>query len=113
MRFDVEKFKSLVEEADPKIKAEDDFVLENIGWIGLSLKVAIRARSVMREKGITQVQLAAWLNVTKAQISKFLSGKENLTLSTIDKLQQALGENLISIPSTQSKNLQTSEPVMS
>jgi transcriptional regulator with XRE-family HTH domain len=45
--------------------------------------------------GLTQSDLAAKLNKTEAEISKWLSGKQNITLRTISKLEAALPIHII------------------
>lgn len=66
----------------------------------LSYKVAERLSYVMRMKGMTQRELAEKLGKRESEISKWLSGRHNLTLHTIARIQLAIGENLIDIPPT-------------
>ena len=48
--------------------------------------------------GMSQSELAVKMNVSPSQVAKILSGKENLGLKTIDKIESALGVSLISVP---------------
>lgn len=74
---------------------------KNRAWLKHSQKIAIKLLSTLRDnkridKGITnQKQLAEALGVSPQQINKIVKGKENLTLETISKLEQALNISLI------------------
>lgn len=72
---------------------------DNAEWLNTSAKIALNIRAVLRKLGISQVELAARMDVSPAQVTKILSGKENLGLKTIDKIENALGLPLISVPS--------------
>jgi transcriptional regulator with XRE-family HTH domain len=60
--------------------------------------LALKIRRILREKGLSQYELAEKMYVSPAQITKILSGKENLGIKTISKIERALGVNLIEIP---------------
>lgn len=49
----------------------------------------------MKEMGITQKELAEKLECTQQHISVLLGGKANMTLETLEKLEQALSFDLI------------------
>ena len=70
-----------------------------------SWKVALRVLALLREKGITQTELADRMEVTRQQVTKIVKGKENLTLETIDKLEQALGVILLDVPKAATASL--------
>ena len=71
--------------------------LANREWLKLSHEIALTTHHYLRTAGITQKELAERMNVSPAYIGKLLKGSENLTLETICKLQQAIGEELVSI----------------
>ncbi|MGR1082667.1 helix-turn-helix domain-containing protein [Olegusella massiliensis] len=48
----------------------------------------------MKELGMTQVQLAQKMGIDQGRISKIITGKQNLTVSTLAKIEVALGFNL-------------------
>lgn len=50
-------------------------------------------------KGYKQKDLARQLGKQESEISKWLNGEHNLTIKTIAKLQTALGEPIITVPS--------------
>jgi transcriptional regulator with XRE-family HTH domain len=69
----------------------------NRGWLERSTEIAIRILSEMNEKGMSQKELAQRMNVSPQYINKMLKGKENLSLETISRIEQALNIRLISI----------------
>lgn len=59
-------------------------------------KVANKIQSAMKDKGITQADLANMLNKKPSQINRLLSG-ENMTINTIVMFQNCLGINLLDL----------------
>ncbi len=68
---------------------------KNKEWLKYSQKIALKVLRTLREKSIKQKELAAMIGVSPQQVNKIVKGKENLTLDTISKLEQALEINLI------------------
>lgn len=62
-------------------------------------KIALRVLHVLKEKGMTQSELAERMGVSRQHVTKIVKGQENITLETIDKLEQALNVPLIIIDS--------------
>ena len=92
-----EKFKSLIsDEVSPWIQ-EAEWRHENRGWLDRSFEFALRVLGILKEKGMSQKELAEKMNVSAQQVSKILKGSENLTLETISKLEQALEVQLVNI----------------
>ena len=60
--------------------------------------IALKILRILRHRNMSQAALASKLNVSPQQVSKWLKGKENLTVETIDKISNALSVNLISVP---------------
>jgi transcriptional regulator with XRE-family HTH domain len=69
----------------------------NEAWLMISAKIAIKTLSALRNKGISQKDLAEKMNVSPQYINKIVKGQENLSLETITKLEAALGIQLIEI----------------
>lgn len=71
----------------------------NKNWTKRSFKIAVRIlREIRVQKpinGMTQKKLAALMDVSPQYINKVVKGNENLTLETIDKIEQVLGISLI------------------
>ncbi|MBL7798490.1 MAG: helix-turn-helix transcriptional regulator [Saprospiraceae bacterium] len=63
-------------------------------------ELVARIYDLLEEKGWTQKDLAAKLDKSPSEISKWLSGEHNLTLRTLTRLEVELGEDLIQIPKT-------------
>jgi len=63
----------------------------------LKNEVAERIKTILLEKDMYQQRLVEAIGTTKANMSNILHGKANLTLETIAKLEEALGEKLIRV----------------
>ena len=64
----------------------------------MSVSIANRIYEILEAKGMTQKDLARNLGKTETEVSRWLSGTHNLTLSTICKISTALGEEIVTIP---------------
>jgi DNA-binding Xre family transcriptional regulator len=60
-------------------------------------KVALRVLQILRERGISQTELAERMGVSRQQVAKIVKGQENFTFGTIDKLERALDTRLMTI----------------
>ena len=60
--------------------------------------IANRIYEILEAKGMTQKELAQKLGKTETEVSRWLSGTHNLTLSTICKISAALGEEIVIVP---------------
>ena len=69
----------------------------NRDWLRMSQDIALSVYHYMQKTGITQRELAKKMDVSAAYVGKLLKGSENLTLETICKLQNAIGESLVSV----------------
>ncbi len=67
----------------------------NKKWLDQSSNIAINVLSSLKLKGWSQKHLAENMRVSAQQINKIVKGRENLTLETISKLENALGIVLI------------------
>lgn len=57
--------------------------------------VGQQIRNVRKAKGLTQKELGAKLGVADSVITNYESGKQNLTLDTIQKIADVLGAELL------------------
>ena len=73
---------------------------ENKAWLRKSLKIALKVLGVMREKQITQKDLADLLQVAPQRVYTILKGEENFTLDTIVRLEKALQIEIIEVMKT-------------
>ncbi|MDE6792259.1 MAG: helix-turn-helix domain-containing protein [Muribaculaceae bacterium] len=65
--------------------------------LDLSFALADKIESLLKEKHISQKELAKRMGKTEAEISRWLGGTHNFTLRTIAKISNALGSKLIII----------------
>ena len=78
-------FKEKVKKVSPEIKME----------MQLSAEIIAKIDSILKEKNITQRELAKKLGKSEAVVSRWTTGFPNLTLRSIAELSVALGEPLI------------------
>ena len=77
----------LLDQEMEELDADPDFVFE---WMVLG--VTERICELMKQKGITRTQLADRLDTSRANVTKLLSGDQNLQLKTLVRMAGALGE---------------------
>lgn len=97
MKFNLEKLKQISKPLPEKERKQMEYQIDNTGWLQLSVSLAIKIRSLMASEGICQSELARRMGVSPAQVTKILSGKENLGLKTIAKVEAALTKPLFHI----------------
>lgn len=85
-----EKFLDLVSKKDAAIIERNRERIRNRAMLQQSQKIALKVLMKLDDLGWTQKDLAKKMEVSPQQISKIVSGKENLTLKTQIKLQEAL-----------------------
>jgi DNA-binding Xre family transcriptional regulator len=71
--------------------------LDNRAWLRRSQSIALKILRTLREKKMSQKELAEIIGVSPQQVSKIVKGRENLTLETISKLEKALGLVLMEV----------------
>jgi transcriptional regulator with XRE-family HTH domain len=64
----------------------------------MSVAIANRIYEILESKGMTQKELAQRLGKTETEVSRWLSGTHNMTLSTVCKISAALGKEIVSVP---------------
>ncbi|MDD3700325.1 MAG: helix-turn-helix transcriptional regulator [Bacteroidales bacterium] len=107
-----EKFLQLVSEEDTKTLTEVSARIKDRAMLRESQQIALKVLLKLDDLGWSQKDLAKELGITPQQITKIVSGKENLTLKTQIKLQ-----NILDIPILASyyerKTAQTEEMILS
>lgn len=86
-----QKFLKLVSDEMPDTMDKIHWRNENRFWLRESQKIAIKVLMRLDELGWSQALLAEKLEVSPQQVSKIVKGKQNLTLSSLVKLQEILG----------------------
>lgn len=61
----------------------------------LSYGIAERLDSLLKQKGITQHELAVRLGKRDSEVSKWLTGRHNFTTNTIARIETAIDGKLI------------------
>lgn len=62
---------------------------------GLKFGIAKNIQFVMRQKGITQTELATKIGSSQPYVSQILRGQTNFTVETLVMISKALGTNLV------------------
>jgi len=67
-------------------------------YVSKSLEVVNEILLLLDAKGLNQKELAAKLDKSEAEVSRWLSGTHNFTIRTLSAISAALGEELIVTP---------------
>jgi plasmid maintenance system antidote protein VapI len=92
----------LISDENSNWKEKAEYRRANKKWLDKSAVIALIILNHLKEKGISQKQLAEMINVTPQYINKIVKGNENLSLDTITKLEEALGITLIEVANMKS-----------
>ena len=92
-------------------REEAEWRRDNWSWLRHSQRIAVKVLLQMKQENLTQKALAERMNCTQQYVSKILKGKENLSLETLTKLEEALGISLILDEPVNSSNMVAEEPV--
>ena len=82
-------------ETPSKWREEAEWRRENASWLRHSQQIAVKVLLKMKELHLTQKALAERMNCTQQYVSKILKGKENLSLDTMTRLEEALEITLV------------------
>ena len=63
----------------------------------ISYAIADKIDSILRERHMTQHDLAVRTGKRESEISKWLTGRHNFTMATIAKIENALGVKIITV----------------
>lgn len=107
MNFNVEKMKEISRPMTQAERQEIEARNENRDWLALSAKFALMLRHILRTEKKTQKELAARMGVSCVQVTKILSGKENIGLQTIAKVEKALGRSLVTFQDSADTSVST------
>jgi transcriptional regulator with XRE-family HTH domain len=106
-----ERLKKLVEKEPSKWVEKAKWRIANEKWLDKSAKIALAILRTIRDRNISQKDLAEMLNISPQQVNKILKGQENLTLETIDKFETILGISLSVTPMFQTTVKSTPDKV--
>ena len=71
---------------------------ENRRFVHKNVDIAQQVRAILKEKGMTQEELARLLDKRPSEVSKLISGLHNLTLEDITKMEAVLDADIILTP---------------
>ncbi len=95
MNQTVERLKKYESEAPSKWREEAEYRILNKRWLRYSQGIALTVLDKMDELGLTQKALAERMGCSQQYVSRIVKGRENLSLETIAKLEEALGFDII------------------
>lgn len=81
------KYREMVSQVPPEIKKEID----------LSFAISNKIVALMQERGLSKKQLAEQLGKRPSEITRWLSGQHNFTVSTLAMLSAFFGKSIISV----------------
>lgn len=70
----------------------------NKEWLRYSQMIAMKMLNRMEELGLTQKKLAERMGCSQQYVSKVLRGRENLSLETLCKIENALDLQIVQEP---------------
>ena len=97
MGFNIDKLKEIAVPRSEAAKESARTRRENREYLRMSQNIALCIHYYLRKSNMTQKELADKLGVSPVYVGRLLKGGENLTLETICKLQNVLGQDLISV----------------
>lgn len=95
MNTTVKKLKSYSSSTPSQWREEAEYRLKNKTWLRYSQLIAMKMLDKMEQLGMTQKALAERMGCTQQYVSKILRGKENLSLETLSKIEEALELQLV------------------
>ena len=98
MKYNVERLKEVARPTSAEALKESEYRKKNWDWLEKSALIALDIHAYLRKNNISKQEFAKMLGVTPAQVTKLLSGKENLGLKTISKIESVLQMDLVAIP---------------
>lgn len=66
--------------------------------VDLSMLISDKIAGILKDKGMTQKEFAKGIGRSEAEVSRWLGGTHNFTLSTIARISAYLGEDIVLVP---------------
>ncbi|MDE7462970.1 MAG: helix-turn-helix transcriptional regulator [Muribaculaceae bacterium] len=86
----ISKLEAHKSETPSKWREKAEWRLANKSWLRYSQHIAMKILDRMEEIGLSQKSLADKMGCSQQYISKVLKGRENLSIATISKIEEAL-----------------------
>ena len=77
-------------------REEAEYRRENKSWMRYSQRIAMAILDKMEQSHLTQKALAERMGCSQQYVSKILKGRENLSIETLAKIENALSMQLLS-----------------
>ena len=87
MKTAYDRYEAMVRAIPPHIKAEGD----------LEYAISTRIYELMTQKGLSKAEFARAVGKRPCEITKWLSGQHNFTLSTLAMLSSFLGQPIVTV----------------
>ncbi len=81
------RYREMVSQVPPEIKEE----------INLSFAISNKIDALMHERGLSKKQFADQIGKRPSEITRWLSGQHNFTISTLAMLSDFFGKSIISV----------------
>ena len=81
------RYREMVAQVPPEIKEE----------INLSFAISNKIDSLMKERGLSKKQFADQIGKRPSEITRWLSGQHNFTVSTLAMLSTFFGKSILSV----------------
>ena len=95
---EIEQLRTEIAAAQDKLQAErEDRPHDYVHAHEMHFLVAKHINRVRKRKGLSMRAFAEAVGVDKAQLTRWLSGRKNLTLNSIARMQAALGEPVVMV----------------
>lgn len=89
------KRNSILEARRTKVSSE---IKESVNF---SFEIVDRIHNILQGKNMKQKDLAYLLSKSEAEVSKWMRGNHNFTISTIKLIEKVLGERILEVSSSQ------------
>ncbi len=76
----------------------DQISEKNRAEFNLSFEIADCIDAILKEKGLTQKELAKRMGKRESEVSRWLTGRHNFTTNTLADISLALGEPVVIVP---------------
>lgn len=76
------------------LKSVSPDVTRQVEW---SMAISDRLASILKERHMSQRDLARAMHCTAAEVSRWLSGTHNFTISTLARISSALNSDIIKV----------------
>ncbi len=98
MKNAVNKLQDYASATPSRWRDDAQWRMENKTWLRYSQGIAMKMLDRMEELGMTQKALAERMGCSQQYVSKVLKGRENLSLETLVKIEDALDLQLVCEP---------------